>query len=167
MTVGNVAPVVEAGPNATALEGSPVSFSGGFTDPGALDSHGTEWTFGDGGTATGSLAPTHVYADDGVYTVTLAVADDDGGVGGDTLTVTVTNVAPVVAASLTADVLAVGETRSGSGTFVDPGADGATATVDYGDGAGAVPLTLAGPAFGLTRVYSSPGRSALTAFRRA
>ncbi|MBF8266567.1 MAG: hypothetical protein HW388_75 [Dehalococcoidia bacterium] len=39
---------------------------------------------------------SHVYADNGTYTVTVTVTDDDGGSGFDTLTVTVNNVAPVV-----------------------------------------------------------------------
>jgi PKD repeat protein len=69
--------------------GETVSFEGSFTDPGTLDTHTTEWDFGDGGTAEGTLTPTHVYSIMGVYTVTLTVTDDDGGVGADTLTVTV------------------------------------------------------------------------------
>jgi hypothetical protein len=67
-----------------------VSFAGSFTDPGASDTHTIEWDFGDGGTATGTLTPTHVYAAPGNYTVTMRVTDDDGGVGLDALVVSVT-----------------------------------------------------------------------------
>jgi PKD repeat protein len=88
VTVGNVAPSVNAGSDQSATEDTPVSFSGSFTDPGA-DTHTFEWNFGDGGTASGTLTPTHVYTTPGNYTVTLTVTDDDGGVGVDTLTVTV------------------------------------------------------------------------------
>lgn len=40
--------------------------------------------------------PTHIYGDDGVYTVTLTVMDDRGLSDTDTMTVTVNNVAPTI-----------------------------------------------------------------------
>ncbi|MFX0022090.1 MAG: NosD domain-containing protein [Candidatus Hermodarchaeota archaeon] len=61
--------------------GELVSFYGSISDPGTEDTHTIEWDFGDGNIATGNLMPTHVYASDGVYTVSLTVTDDDGGVG--------------------------------------------------------------------------------------
>jgi hypothetical protein len=96
LTVNNIAPTVNAGPDQTVSKGSPtVSFNGSFTDPGTLDSHTIEWDFGDGNTITGTLTPSHTYpATAAVYTVTLTVTDDDTGVGSDTLTVTVTNSPP-------------------------------------------------------------------------
>src|SRR5262249_13434850 len=51
------------------------------------------WTFGDGGTDSGPT-PTHVYADNDSYTVTLTVNDGHGNSSSDTLVVTVRNVAP-------------------------------------------------------------------------
>ncbi|HSM57591.1 MAG TPA: PKD domain-containing protein [Candidatus Sulfomarinibacteraceae bacterium] len=89
VTVLNVAPTVDAGPDQTVDGGVPVHFEGSFTDPGVLDTHSIEWDFGDGSGAAGTLTPVHVYDDAGVYTVTLTVTDDDGGVGSDTLVVTV------------------------------------------------------------------------------
>jgi PKD repeat protein len=94
VTILNVAPIVEAGSDQTVNEGDTISFSGSFTDPGWLDTHIIEWDFGDGDTATGTLYPTHVYCDNGVYTVTLRVTDDDQGADQDTLQVTVNNVPP-------------------------------------------------------------------------
>ena len=92
VTVVNVAPVVDAGPDATVDAQTAVSFSGQFIDPGTLDVHTFSWDFGDGQQATGSLSATHAYAQPGTYTVTLTVSDGDGGVGSDTLTVTVNQV---------------------------------------------------------------------------
>jgi VCBS repeat-containing protein len=88
-TVMNVAPEVYAGPDQVVKINVSVSFSGVITDPGVLDTHTVEWDFGDGVTATGSLLPSHVYTRTGDFTVTLTVTDDDGGVGQDTLVVTV------------------------------------------------------------------------------
>lgn len=89
VTVDNVAPTVDAGPDQAADPGEQVDFSGGFTDPGGDDTHTVEWDFGDGGSASGALTPAHTYAAEGFYTVTLTVTDDDGGVGHDTLEVAV------------------------------------------------------------------------------
>jgi hypothetical protein len=74
-----------------------VSFSGSFSDLGALDSHTATWSFGDGATGTTSFGPggsaalsaTHSYSAGGAFTVTLTVTDDDGGVGQTTSKVTV------------------------------------------------------------------------------
>jgi hypothetical protein len=89
ITVNNVAPTVMAGPDQGAKTGQVVAFSGSFSDPGALDTHTYQWNFGDGTTASGSLAPTHIYTAAGAFTVTLTVTDKDGGVGVDTLNVSV------------------------------------------------------------------------------
>jgi len=91
----NVAPTVDAGPDATINEGDTFISNGSFTDPGADD-----WTatvdYDDGsGVQPLALNPdqtfslTHVYTISGIYTVIVTVADDDGGVGSDTATVTV------------------------------------------------------------------------------
>ncbi|MCK4476439.1 MAG: PKD domain-containing protein [Methanophagales archaeon] len=88
-TVLNVAPIVEAGPDQEVFAGDTVNFNGSFTDPGWLDTHTIKWNFGDGYTATGTLTPTHIYYDKGVYNVTLTVIDDDSGIGNDSTIITV------------------------------------------------------------------------------
>jgi hypothetical protein len=85
----NVAPIVIAGSDQCSNIGDTTAFSGSFMDPGALDTHTIHWNFGDGGTTTGTLTPTHIYTTYDEFTVTLTVTDDDGGVGVDTLKVTV------------------------------------------------------------------------------
>ncbi|MDF1552331.1 MAG: PKD domain-containing protein, partial [Deferrisomatales bacterium] len=135
VTVLNAAPSAHAGPDQTVDEGDTVYFAGSFTDPGALDTHTIEWDFGDGSSASGSLTPSHVYVDDGVYTVTLTVTDSDGGVGTDTVIVTVNNVAPSVNAGPDVSVNTAGYTVSYNCQFDDPGVDDThTVTWDFGDG---------------------------------
>ena len=51
------------------------------------------WDFGDGSTVTGTLIPTHIYAEDGSYSVTLTVTDTTGLSGANSLNVTVIDVA--------------------------------------------------------------------------
>jgi ligand-binding sensor domain-containing protein/PKD repeat protein len=89
VSVDNVPPSVDAGPDQPAERGAVVQFAGAFVDPGLSDTHTILWEFGDGATAGGALSPTHVYTATGTYTVTLTVTDGDGGVGSDELLVTV------------------------------------------------------------------------------
>ncbi len=105
--VRNVAPIVEAGPDRVTAVDVPIRLGGSFTDPGAADTHTVHWDFGDGTDAWGTLAPDHAWTDSGVHTVTLTVEDDDGGVGSDTLTVTVAT-APVVTGTDTVAAIAGG-----------------------------------------------------------
>ncbi|HUT95464.1 MAG TPA: PKD domain-containing protein [Thermoguttaceae bacterium] len=129
LTVDNVAPTVNAGDDQSADEAATVGFSGSFTDPGSGDTHTITWNFGDGQGASGTLTPTHAYADDGVYTVTLTVEDDDGGEGADTMTVTVSNVAPGLTVQKPSVTVNEGQTATNTGTFSDVGDDDVTITV--------------------------------------
>jgi PKD repeat protein len=88
LTVANGAPTVDAGPDQTATAGEMVNFAGSFTDPGVEDTHTFQWEFGDGAAAI-TLAATHSYQVPGTYTATLTVTDDEGGIGSDSLVVTV------------------------------------------------------------------------------
>ncbi len=66
--------------------------------------------------------------------------------------------APVVAAGSDATTT-VGSTFTRTGSFTDPDAETWTATVDYGDGSGAKPLSLSGAkAFSLSHLYSAVGK---------
>ncbi|MFX1375331.1 MAG: NosD domain-containing protein [Promethearchaeota archaeon] len=98
VTVLNVAPTVNAGLDKIVNEDDPVNFNGSFEDLGFLDTHTIEWDFGDGFTDSGLLDPTHIYPNKGIYTVTLTITDDDGGIGTDTMIVTVENVVPIAIA---------------------------------------------------------------------
>ncbi len=97
--VGNNQPVAVAGAELPTEEGMVVQFDGTTSSDADGDALTYLWEFGDGTTAAGPT-PTHTYADNGVYTVTLTV--DDGyydGSRSDALEVTVENVPPTVTAS--------------------------------------------------------------------
>ncbi len=158
----NTPPVVDAGPDQNIDEGGTFVGTGFFADPDA-----NVWTatvdYGDGsGPQPLSLAGqnfslSHTYVDNGVYTVTVTVDDGNGGIGADTMTVTVNNVAPAVDAGPDA-ALTEGDTFVSAGVFTDPGADTFTGTVDYGDGAGSVPLALnPDGSFALSNLYQEDG----------
>jgi hypothetical protein len=133
VVVANAPPVANAGGNQTVNEGDTVTLNGSFTDPGVLDTHTFLWhvvadngqVIADGTGPNFSFVPN----DDGTYTVTFTVTDNDGGVGTDTAVVTVKNVAPqnVTITGPTGGVR--GETLSYTGSFFDPGsADAHTQT---------------------------------------
>ncbi|MFL5492832.1 MAG: LamG-like jellyroll fold domain-containing protein [Gemmatimonadales bacterium] len=89
----NHAPTAAAGGPYAAAEGTSIAFdAGGSGDPdgGPLT---YAWNFGDGSTGTGAT-PSHVYADDGSYVVTLGVTDGVGSTAVAFATATIHNVAP-------------------------------------------------------------------------
>ncbi len=94
----NVPPVVNAGPDLTIDEGQEVEFTATFTDQEWPDTHTAIFDFGDDSLpveapvsetndpprAEGTTSAKHAYCDNGEYTLTVEVRDDDGGVGFDT-----------------------------------------------------------------------------------
>lgn len=140
-----------------ASEGAAVSLNATFVDTDSGDVHSAAINWGDGtvenvavgATATGgTVAGSHVYADNGTYTVVLTVTDFQGESATFSRDVLVANVAPTMSdIALTFD----GKLSSDgtveqyavlSGTFTDPGftyapantAETFVVTVDWGDG---------------------------------
>ncbi|NLO36357.1 MAG: hypothetical protein GX112_08390 [Clostridiaceae bacterium] len=114
ITVNNVAPVVqidhvrdelgaEIGSDVpVTLVGLKTSLTGSFTDAGSADTHSASIDWGDGtvdtdlaqfgdstGGITGFFSDTHIYTVPGVNTIQSRVTDDDGGIGTQSVSVTV------------------------------------------------------------------------------
>lgn len=119
VTVENVAPIVDAGPDQTVNEGETVHFTGDFDDPG-LDTYTIVWDFDDGILIEGELNPDHSYCGSRIYVATLTVTDDEGAEGSDTCNITVLNVPPTANAG-SDQIVNEGETVSFSGIINDAG----------------------------------------------
>jgi hypothetical protein len=91
--VFNVAPTVNVGPDLTVARGDAVTLAATVSDPGARDTFTYHWTlvFTNGSIFAESFDKTFVFVapHPGSYSVTLTVTDDDGGVGQDSLVLTV------------------------------------------------------------------------------
>ena len=155
VTVNNVLPIVNASPDQATNEGQAISLvSATFNDKGTLDTHTATIDWGDGTAldtgvvaetpfgppgstsgADGTVSGSHVYADDGTYTVTVTVMDSYGESDFDQFTITVLNVAPTLTLS------AIGDVDEGSVYTLnlaseDPGEDTISSwEINWGDGA--------------------------------
>lgn len=157
----NDPPLVFAGEDQVTDEGSLVQFSGVYTDPGLLLAPAAVeifWDFGDGNTASGSLTPTHIYADDGLFTVTLIITDDLGGVGSDTLLVAVNNLPPALA-PLPDLAVTVGQVFTVTGLYTDPGLlDAQLLVIEWQPGlTETLNLPAGGGLFDVVHAYAQPG----------
>ena len=85
------------------------------------------------------LDTSHIYADNGVYTATLTVTDNDGGVDSDTLIVTVAGVggqAPEITQLYVTENINENDMATLTGQFIDPDLfDSHAVAIDWGDGA--------------------------------
>ena len=162
--LANVAPVVDAGPDESINEGDNFASAGSFTDPDA-DTWTATVDYGEGAgpqvLPVNQIAKTfnlsHVYAQEGTFAVTVTVNDGTAD-GSDTATVTVSNVAPAVVAGPD-ESINEGDSFTRAGSFIDPGADTWTATVDYGEGAGPQVLAVnqVAKTVSLSHVYADDG----------
>jgi PKD repeat protein len=137
----NDPPVINPLSNASVNEGATYAAAGSFTDTGS-----TSWTatvdYGDGSgsqplTLSGTnFSLSHIYQDNGAYTMTVSVTDNQGASDTETATVTVVNVASAVG-TITASINPVQANTAitASAPFTDAGMlDSHTAVWNWGDG---------------------------------
>ena len=101
VTIANLAPVIQTlTGRATGDEGQQISFFGLATDAAGVNDPLTYvWSFGDGSDNQEGVDLTtvdHVFADNGDFTVTLTVRDDDTGESTETFDVAISNIAPAI-----------------------------------------------------------------------
>jgi uncharacterized delta-60 repeat protein len=105
-------------------EGTAINLTSTVSDPGSADTFTYAWSVTKNGTAyaSGSVASfSFTPDDDGTYLVTLTVTDDDGGVGSDSHSIGVTNVAPTAAINGAPGSSPEGTGISLTSTVSDPG----------------------------------------------
>lgn len=114
VNVNNVPPVVDAGGDQQATIGTPVQLNGTFTDAGALDTHTATIDWGDGtvdvgvvneADGSGTVTGSHAYLEQGNFTVTLTVIDEDEAESVDTLKVTAEGIELLAASYEALDML--------------------------------------------------------------
>ncbi|WP_010664085.1 PKD domain-containing protein [Marinilabilia salmonicolor] len=152
----NRKPVVDVGADLVCYEGEELKIIASFTDIEWKDTHKAYWNFGDNSPleigeltetnnkpqAEGTVIGKHRYCNNGIYTITLLVIDDNGGVGKDSLSFKVNNVAPKVKiykhvyAYKCSPITLVAY-------FTDPGwCDTHIAKWNFGDGTPTIPATI-------------------------
>jgi PKD repeat protein len=94
VTVDNVDPNVNAGPDQTSDWGIPVSFHANGADQGSVDNSGLlyVWDFDDPNSPIGAAGQdvSHTFSQPGTYNVEVTVTDKDGASDTDTVVVTIT-----------------------------------------------------------------------------
>ena len=158
VTVGNVAPTLAISGASTVNEGAVYTLNLASTDPGTDTI--TKWTinWGDGSavqTVTGNPSSvTHTFADGNVSRTISATATDEDGTfnAGNTVTVTVNNVAPALTLSGASSVNE-GAVYTLNLASSDPGTDTITQwTINWGDGSAA--QTVTGNPSSVTHTYT-------------
>jgi PKD repeat protein len=109
-------------------EGDFLSFSATASGPGALT---FGWDFGDGATGSGSVA-SHVYSDNGTYTVSLTVTNDALATATQSATISIINVDPIVDTLVVPAIVNAGELFTVSSTASDVSPDDTSAGITYG-----------------------------------
>lgn len=126
VAIANRAPEVNAGPDQLAHAGATVAFAGTATDAGTITA--IEWDFDyDGITftpdpaVTGTLTPTHTFANPGTAVVALHATDANGSSAIATTSVGVRNSTALLAAAGADLDVTVGQATNFAGSYLFPG----------------------------------------------
>ncbi|MEW6328674.1 MAG: PKD domain-containing protein, partial [Candidatus Micrarchaeota archaeon] len=143
VSVINLPPEVVCPVSASLSEGGSLNLTCNFTDKGISDTHNATINWGDGRieiapvdelNGSGNVTGSHIYLDNGNYTVTVTVTDDDGGAGNDTTFVSVSNLPPILVCPVNAS-LSEGNSFALVCNFSDVGIlDIHNVTINWGDG---------------------------------
>jgi uncharacterized repeat protein (TIGR01451 family) len=114
------------------LEGTTLEFSGMALSEGYTGPFYCSWTFGDGFNS-GNCDTTHTFMDEGTYTITFTVFDEDGHIASDTTQVIVLNARPTVKVTRNVHGVEGGQVYF-TATATDPGDDELAFIWDLGDG---------------------------------
>ena len=97
--IANLSPVVSAGTDQSIELGESATVSAPYSDEDSVEDHSAKIDWGDGfieDVAVNPIAPnqgevigTYTFADPGIYTIEVCVTDSNGGVGCDTVSITV------------------------------------------------------------------------------
>ena len=136
VNITNVAPIIDSLTGDThGDEGSVLSWNVIWSDPGMTDTHTILWEPGDGsGAIPGGSSFSYSYADQGSYTLSVAITDNDGGSSSESLAIYIDNQPPILS-DLIAPNGAEGQPLAFSITVEDPGpSDILSYSWDFGDG---------------------------------
>ncbi|MCA9214985.1 MAG: VCBS repeat-containing protein, partial [Planctomycetales bacterium] len=183
-TLNAAGPLSPAISMVTGDEGREVAFSTTFSDPGGNGTYTATIDWGDGsisaGTVTfssdtGTIEGVHTYADNGIYTVSVTVADSLSRSNQSESSAVIENVRPSLTQTVDVEVFEDELLAITAGTFTDPGFNNNTAgtqetfsaTIDWGDGtpvdSATVTVinggigTLTSGAIGGSHTYAAPG----------
>jgi hypothetical protein len=166
----NVPPQVDAGPDQRTSVGDVVQLQGAWSDPAGEADGPYDWSWDLDGDGEFDMQSSGAYGDGaetpvqfllgGVYTLTLQIRDNDGGVGEDQLTIIVSNQPPVfdAGADMTLDE---GEPLDRSAAIDDPDSSSWSLTIDYGDDSPVDDVVLDAPSFSIEHRYADEGTYAV------
>jgi PKD repeat protein len=139
VSISNVAPTAGLTTDATTAEGDIIGFDGSTSTDTSSDLPLLTylWDFGDGSTEMG-IVVSHSYADNGDFTATLTVTDDDGAQDVTTIVMSIVNAPPsatIDGVTCVFDPILPNDNISFSGSGTDPGTgDVLTYQWSFGDG---------------------------------